>query len=200
MMNISSKQIGMKPFFSLNERGSFSIMNENRLNSENRRLKAMVSSPFARWIRARLGASEGGALVEFAMVLPMMLAVMTGIFTFGIALNNYLELTNGVSIGARYLAISRGNTLDPCATVVNAVYGAAPNLKTANFSFTTTLNGTSYNGTSCSSSTTTTGAAGNLVQGTSATVTATYPCNLSVYGVSFAGSCTLKSTVTELVQ
>jgi hypothetical protein len=59
---------------------------------------------------------QGGALVEFALLLPILLLLTTGIMVFGVAMNNYLQLTNAVSIGARNLAISAGITLDPCAT------------------------------------------------------------------------------------
>jgi Flp pilus assembly protein TadG len=143
---------------------------------------------------------EGQALVEFALCLPVVMLVMTGIFTFGIALNNYLVLTNAVTIGAQQLAISRGQTTDPCATTVAAVYAASPTLTKANLSFTFTLNGNAYSGTSCNSSSITTGAAGNLVQGTSAQVTVTYPCNLAVYGANYAPICALKARTTEFVQ
>jgi Flp pilus assembly protein TadG len=158
------------------------------------------------WLRSWFGArssaaaDEGGALVEMAVTLPVLLLIVTGIFTFGLALNNYLELTDAVGISARLLAISRGQTTDPCATTTAAFYKAAPYLKTTSLSFTFVLNGTSYTGASCSSSSTTTGAAGNLVQGQAAQVTVTYPCNLAVYGKNYAPSCTLTAQTTELVQ
>jgi len=155
-----------------------------------------------RWREARSGtaADEGGALVEMAVTLPVLLLIVTGIFTFGLALNNYLELTDAVGISARLLAISRGQTTDPCSTTTAAFYKAAPYLKAANLSFTFVLNGTTYTGTSCSSGSTTTGAAGNLVQGQPAQITVTYPCNLAVYGKNYAPSCTLTAQTTELVQ
>jgi len=152
---------------------------------------------------ARLRTSGGGgqALLEFALCPPMLLLIVTGIMTFGIALNSYIELTGAVSIGARLLAVSRGQTTDPCATTATAVYNAAPFLTpTSNMKFTFVLNGTKYSGASCSSTSTTTGAAGNLVQGQPAQVTATYPCNVSVYGFNFAPTCTMTAQTTELVQ
>ena len=36
--------------------------------------------------------------------------------------------------------------------------------------------------------------------GAPAQVTATYPCNLSVYGISYAPGCTLTAQITEVVQ
>ena len=153
-------------------------------------------------IRALLRREEerGSSLIEFALVLPILLVVATSTVVFGITLNNYMILTNAVSIGARQLAISRGQTTDPCATTVSAVELAAPTLTAASLSFSYSLNGVSYSGTSCSSASTTTGAAGNLVQGQPARVTVTYPCSLAAYGKNYAANCTLSSTLTELVQ
>jgi Flp pilus assembly protein TadG len=143
---------------------------------------------------------EGQSLVEFALCLPILLLIITGICTFGIAFNNFITLTNSVSSGARLLAIYRGQTTDPCNTASSAVLAGSPYLNPTNLSFTVVLNGTTYTGTSCSSSSTTTGAAGNLLQGTAATLTVTYPCNLKVYGMSLAPNCTLRAQSTEYVQ
>jgi Flp pilus assembly protein TadG len=143
---------------------------------------------------------EGQALVEMALVLPVLLLVVTGILTFGLAFNNYILLTEATSVGARTLAISRGETTNPCATAAAAVYAAAPLLVAANLSFTFVLNGTTYKGASCSSGSSTTGAAGNLKQGAYASVTVNYPCSLAVYGTNYAPSCSLQSQITELVQ
>lgn len=143
----------------------------------------------------------GSAIVEFALILPMMLLLTTGIMVFGVAMNNYLQLTNAVSIGARTLAVSAQMTLDPCQVASSAVIAAAPGLAASNLRFRYVLNGTTYTGTSCPSSSLSTGAAGNLSSGTTATVVATYPLNLSVYGKKYsANSAVLQATTTELVQ
>jgi Flp pilus assembly protein TadG len=157
-------------------------------------------------IRLLRDAENGGALVEFALVLPFLLLVVTGITTFGLALSNYLTLTDAVSIGGRLLGVSRGQYTDPCLTAATAVQGAAPNFIPASLSFTFVLNGTSYGPYAgdktpmCSSASTTTGAAGNLVQGKDARISVTYPCKLAVFGIDYAPSCMLTSQVTELVQ
>ncbi len=151
--------------------------------------------------------SEGGALVEFAFVLPAMLMVVSGIFTYGIAFNNYIELTNGIGIAGRALAIARGNTLDPCALVASSIYNSAPNLSQSKFTMTIVMDNSADTYSfaqgatvTCSSTSTTTGAPADLVEGTQATVTATYPCQLQIYNMSFLTSCTLSSSVSELVQ
>jgi Flp pilus assembly protein TadG len=150
--------------------------------------------------RRRARNEEGQAMVEMALALPVLLLVLTGILTFGLAFNNYVLLTEATSIGARTLAISRGATTDPCATASSAVIAAAPLLTSANLSFTFVLNGTSYSGASCSSGSSTTGAAANLVQGSNVIVTVTYPCSLAVYGANYAPHCSLQAQMTELVQ
>jgi Flp pilus assembly protein TadG len=144
--------------------------------------------------------TKGSSLVEMALVLPMLMLIVTGIFTFAIAINNYVQLTNAVATGAQLLAISRGQTLDPCSITSTAIINGAPTLTPSSLTFKYVINGNSYSGTSCSSSSTTTGAAGNLQQGATAQVTVTYPCNLSVYGHNYAPTCKLQAQTTELVQ
>jgi Flp pilus assembly protein TadG len=139
---------------------------------------------------------EGQALLEFAVSLPILLVVVTGILAFGLVLNNYVILTNATDNGARALSISRGQTTDPCATTVNAVYTAAPILRQSGYTFAITLNGTKYTGTSCNSS----AAVANMVQGAQAQVTVTYPCSLAMYGMNAAPTCMLQAQTTEIIQ
>jgi Flp pilus assembly protein TadG len=137
---------------------------------------------------------DGQAIIEFAVTLPILLLLVTGILTFGLALNNYVMLNNATDTGARALAISRGQSTDPCATTVSAIYNAAPILKQSNYTFAFTVNGTRYTGTSC------TGATTNMVQGGQAQVTVSYPCSLAVFGVNYAPGCSLQAQTTELIQ
>ena len=147
---------------------------------------------FRKFLRS---GDRGQSLVEFALTLPVMLLIVTGLMAFGITINNYLQLTDATSVGARQLAISRG-TSDPCATASSAIYAAAPLLTKTSYTFKFTLNGTSYPGTTCNSA----GAAANLSQGSTATVLVTYPCNLKVYGSTIIPSCILTAQTAELVQ
>ncbi|SNT19944.1 TadE-like protein [Granulicella rosea] len=148
----------------------------------------------------KLRDESGQAAVELAVSLPLLLLVVTGITTFGIALNNYQTLLNATSVGAQQLAISRGQTTDPCSTTSTAVYNAAQNLTHANLGFKITINGVSYTGTSCSAATTITGSAANMVQGATAQVTVTYPCSLVVYKANYAPTCSLTAQSSELIQ
>ena len=126
-----------------------------------------------------------------ALVLPVTLMLLTGIFSFSIALNQKLVLSEAVATGGRYLAVDRGDT-DPCATTASKIYAAAPTLTKTNITLTFNLNGTAYTSATCSGTT-------NMVSGGTAQVTASYPCTLGIYGANL-GSCTVHAGVTEVVQ
>jgi Flp pilus assembly protein TadG len=141
--------------------------------------------------RRRAAAEDGAALVEIALSLPVLLAVLTAIFSFGIAFSNQLTLTQAVGTGAQFLQQIRATTTDPCADTINAISSAAPTLKKASITLALTMNGSTVSASSCS------GSQSNLIQGQAVTVAATYPCNLMVYGVKFTSGCLLGAQVTE---
>lgn len=143
----------------------------------------------------RRSDETGSSLVELAVCIPILLMIVTGMMSFGIALNNYVMLTNAVEIGGRQLAILRGQTTDPCSTVSSTISSASPLLTSANLTYNFTINGTAY-----SNKTTCTAGAALLQQGTAASVQVTYPCSLLIYGKNLAPSCTLTAQTTELVQ
>lgn len=158
--------------------------------------------------RAGARGDRGQAVLEFAFLLPCLMLVLVGMIVFGIAMNNYLELTNGTAAGAQAISISRGQTTDPCNTAAAPFHGAAPNLATANLSFTFTITpptgspATSFGPSTMGYPPSCTGAAPSMVQGAAAQVTATYPCNLKVFGINFAPStgCTLTAQTAEVIQ
>jgi Flp pilus assembly protein TadG len=140
------------------------------------------------------GKERGGALIEFTLVMPLLLLLMTGMVSFGFALHNDLLLTNAVSIGAQQLSFSRGQTTDPCATAYTAISAAAPSL-TSSLSLTFVINGTTYSATtSCPSG------AANMVQGGTLQVTGTYPYTLAIVGQTFGSSHNLKTQISEFIQ
>ena len=61
----------------------------------------------ARCMRERAG-ERGQSLFEFALVLPILMLILFGMIVFGIAINNYLELTNGTTAGAQALRSAAG--------------------------------------------------------------------------------------------
>jgi hypothetical protein len=144
--------------------------------------------------RRRLG-DEGNAIVEFALILPPLMMVLTGVLSFGLALVNYNALTNGVAIGGQYLVTNRTFSTDPCGDVWSKLTAASPTLKPANITLTLTPEGGSAivadsNG-SCS------GSQSKLVSGQNIMVNATYPCGFGAFGYNFASTCKLSATVTE---
>jgi len=141
---------------------------------------------------------QGQALLEFAFVLPVLLTLLLGVIVFGLALHNYLTLTNATNLGAQLLSMSRGQTLDPCQTTSQAVYAAAPNLIPANLKFTIVLNGTSV--TTNQATPSCSGGQQYLAASQNAQVTVTYPCNLNFFIFNPAPGCTLTAQTTEIVQ
>jgi Flp pilus assembly protein TadG len=154
---------------------------------------------------------SGGALVEMALALPIMLMLLTGIFSFSMALYQKLQLSEAISNAGRILALERGNG-DPCLDTSNAIYAEAPGLAKSNLTLSFVLGGTNTSGTVTGGTTYTAAkgtaptctAAGNgggaaLQAGWPAQIQATYPCTFSIYGASL-GSCSIGSKVTEVIQ
>jgi len=144
-----------------------------------------------RCVRALSIGGEGNALIEIALVLPILLAVVTAIGAFGLAFNNELTLTSAVGAGAQQLQLVRTTTSNPCADVLSVIQAAAPNLQTANIGVSITMNGVTVTGGSCS------GDQSDLIEGQPVTVLATYPCALAIFGTKFTNACQLAAKVTE---
>jgi Flp pilus assembly protein TadG len=147
-----------------------------------------------RWVRALLHRNEeGSALVEIALVIPVFMALVTGICSFAVGFNNQLTLTSAVGAGAQYLQLIRATTTDPCADTLTAIEAAAPSLKPGSISLTITMNGVppTQSANSCK------GAQSDLVAGEPVTVSATYPCALAIYGAKFTNACQLSAKVSE---
>lgn len=176
-----------------------------KVNGKERQQRIGDRGCIALWSR-----QEGNQLVEFALVLPILMMVMMGIATISITMNNYLQLTEATGSAARAVSIARGNTLDPCNKVYTAVTQGAPRLTASNLTLTLTLNdkdganlgtyGPTAGSLTCSSASYTSGAPSYLQQSGSATVTVTYPCNMTIYGIDYAPGCTLQAQTTEMVQ
>ena len=155
------------------------------------------SSPrdFRRRLHAFLSDHSGAQAVEFALIAPLLLTLIMGIVQFSITLNNYIELTEGVRTGARNLAISRAMaSATPYTTTVSNISSSAGNLTASSIAVTITVNGTA-----CSTDATCSTAL-STAAGQTASVSATYPCNLQVMGVNFLPSCSLSSQTSDLVE
>ena len=142
----------------------------------------------------RLRREEGQALVEFALVLPILLMIVTGITSFGIVFYRYVTLTDAVRVGARTLALQRGNS-DPCTSTANQTVASAVDVGLTNSQLTFSYNGTPfYASSSCSGS----GTGWN--QGDSVTVQASIPYSLSIFGLVTVHSGTLTAHATDAVE
>lgn len=153
------------------------------------------------WHIARVRGESGNALVEFAITLPLTMALLTGMFTFGIAINNFMILTSAVGAGARALALTRGQqspalaASDPCAYAIQAANQSAPGLNTSAITYSITWttaagSATTYSTASCPGAAF---AANDTVQ-----VKGTYPVNVAVYA--WTRSLTIGAQTSELVQ
>lgn len=158
---------------------------------------------------------EGSTLVEMAFVLPIMLVILTGVFSFGIILNQYLVLTNAVNNGARAFAMSAGQDKspsimdngDPCKYAASTIQAGSSNLTASNLSYTITY--TSYAGNTSSSGTVTTYTGTGTTSPTCSglvmwgydvvQIKAVYPVTPLLFGRS-SSALNLTATSTELVQ
>lgn len=60
-----------------------------------------------RKISTGIGNERGTNAVELALLLPVLVMLMVGIFQFGMAYNNYLAITHAAREGARLAAVNR---------------------------------------------------------------------------------------------
>ena len=128
---------------------------------------------------------EGQAMVEFALVLPVLLLIVMGIIQFGILFNNYVTRTDAVRAGARQAAVSR-TMPNPATLATDRVKKSAAGLKDSDIQVTVTA----YNPNDGTAT---------WVQGGDVTVKATYPFDISILGfVVMSGD--ISSETTERVE
>jgi len=129
--------------------------------------------------RARWRRENGQGLVEFAVVLPVLLLLLTAILQFGLVFNKYITLTDAVRSGARTLSLGRGLS-DPCDSAVTQTVNSASETGLTASQVTTTLTSPD----TCGSGSYPNRSGGNEVQGDQATVSATQAYNVKVFGLS----------------
>jgi Flp pilus assembly protein TadG len=122
---------------------------------------------------------RGQAMTEMALVLPILTALLIGIFQFGILYNNHITLTDATRAGARKAAVARFSG-DNGAAAAAAVRAAADNLDQSKLKVSVT-------------------AANWNVGGSDVTVSASYDYNLSILGMKIASG-TLTSTTKERLE
>jgi Flp pilus assembly protein TadG len=148
----------------------------------------------------RRGGESGQAMVEFALVAPLLFLLVVGIIKFGVVYNNYIQLTNAVDSGARLFAIERGQG-GVCSAVDANVDAAAGGLNdtTGDLSVTMSTIPATSNDTWVDGVEQTGGSCPTLASGNSATVSASYPCDLTILGIDFFPSCSISARSTEAI-
>ena len=162
--------------------------------------RSVRTRPLGRGVLSRFiaGSESGQSQLEMALSLPILLLILTGIMTFGIALNNRLELSNAAAVGGHVLAADRGAT-DPCQDASSAIYKAAPFLGASSITISYAFWDQYGNTKGAASGTSCTAAAGYLISNGSVQLTLSYPCNLGVFGFQFWPGCLLTAQTKELV-
>jgi Flp pilus assembly protein TadG len=182
-------------------------------------LPRLIAKATCDYLRA---GSTAVSMVEFALVLPLLLLVLTGILLTGIAFKNYLTLTQAVNNaasdlqnGAKFIlpGATDASYTDPCSLVTSKASGYAYGMDTSKITYSMVLNNTAIypaeSGTtdiapqSSQSGTFSCKSAPPLQSNTWATVVVTYPCDLpmlnglmSLVGGQALAACNLKATTT----
>jgi Flp pilus assembly protein TadG len=153
--------------------------------------------------RGRRG-EHGQALVEFALILPVLMLIVVGIIKGATLYNNYTQLTNAVDAGARAFSVERGQVA-PCTDAATEVANAAGSLRLSSITISMSVNHSPppYQVTADDPSSRLATGAGTcpvLISGDPATLSATYPCDLKILSIDFAPGCTLSASATESAQ
>ena len=129
-------------------------------------------------IKRRTNREQGQALVEFTVILPVLLLVLYGIFQFGVAFNDYIQVTSAAREAARKAAVSRSLGAAAATTAaVSAAKATAPDLHLSDSQITVTPSN-------------------NWQQGSDVTVTVKYPYNIDILGrIVGAGNLTSSTTM-----
>lgn len=149
---------------------------------------------------------SGAAMVEFAIVAPLLIFLVFGTLYFTMAMANYAALTLAAGTGAQVLTTERlgaaSTSWTPYTDTVNAVKAASSLLKASSIGIVL-----SVNGTSCSTDAACQTAFGTVTNTTSpAAVTLTYPCDPMLLSSTFTvvwvsyGSCTFTTTIKGVIQ
>jgi Flp pilus assembly protein TadG len=130
----------------------------------------------------RIRDQRGQAAVEFALVVPVLIALLLGILQCGIAFSHYLTVTDAARAGARKAILLRVSNVTP-GDVADAVRSAAPDLNSTDLGITVgDASDPSFS-----------------KGGSTVTVTVTYPYSINVLGW-VVSSGNLTSTMTDRLE
>ena len=129
----------------------------------------------------RRNTDQGQAVVEFAVILPVLLLILFAILQFGVVFNNYIQVTAAAREGARKASVSRSlGTASAESAATTAAKNAAPGLNQSNITV-SFPNSPSF------------------AQGSDVSVQVTYPYSISIIGLVVASG-NLSSTTTMRVE
>lgn len=140
-----------------------------------------MSTPFRNRIESPRG-EQGQAVVEFALVLPILIALLLGIVQAGVAFNHYIAVTDAARAAERKAITARVSGLT-LADITAAAQSAAADLNTAQL------------GVTVSDPTDPT----FTTPGSVLTVTVTYPYSINVLGWAVASGM-LTSQMTDQLE
>jgi Flp pilus assembly protein TadG len=149
---------------------------------------------------------DGNTIVEMALMLPILMMSMLGVFILGTLFNSYTALTQATGSSSEYLQSLQSEPVgtDVCGLVWTFFTGAAPALNSSNLTLTVTLNGTPVSGTGSIGSCPTTSS--NMATGVKVTVAASYPCNFVIFGHDYSRNsggtvvpCNLTAASSQLI-
>ena len=143
---------------------------------------------------------KGQALVEIALVMPLLLMLLVGMFSVGVAMIQYEMLGEATFAGSQQFQNGRGILTDPCASAAAAVTAALPNWVAANITYSASITddtGTAQTIAASTGSFSCSGGSDYLTQYEPATLTVSYPYTwIPIYGVKLGtGSLTRSQTV-----
>jgi Flp pilus assembly protein TadG len=135
--------------------------------------------------------SRGSMVVEFALMLPVMTALLLGMTEFGVLMYNKIEMTDASRIAAREFAIGRSQGT-PRATAVARFYAAAPGIPNGSANITTKVSGAPCTDANCK-------AALDAAVGGEATFEVTRTCRLfTTYSI--LPLCSLRSSTSMRIE
>jgi Flp pilus assembly protein TadG len=140
---------------------------------------------------------QGQALLEFAMVIPLLALIVVGVVKFGALYTNYTQLIDAARSSARQFAIERGQA-DPCGDTVARLAAGAGSLTASDITAEIIVAGDSNIYTYSNGSVS--GSCPTLVAGSAATVHVSYPCDLQILSINFLPGCTLRTSATERIE
>jgi Flp pilus assembly protein TadG len=87
---------------------------------------------------------EGNAMVEFAFMLPLLMMILTFMFSLSMAMISYEQFNSATSSAAlEQLAPARNVLADPCSSIQTAITTALPGWNASKFTYSVTIQNSS---------------------------------------------------------